>query len=278
MPEGDTVCRTANTLRMAIEGHVVTAVETAAARTVPQPAGISELRGSRLEVVESRGKHLLMHFDQGLVLHSHMGMTGAWHLYHHGEPWKKPPQRAQIKLEFEGVVAVCFSPKVLECLTQTGLRRHRQLSRLGPDLLATTLDVAEVRRRFRAHDLIPLGEAILNQTIACGVGNVYKSEVLFLSQLDPFRPVKSYSDADLEQVVERSRRLMRRNLEGGPRRTRFGRDAFRLWVYDRRGQPCFQCGTEILMQRQGDLGRSTYWCPQCQATDVRQEPAPNAGA
>ena len=261
MPEGDTIFRTAMTLRSAIETSTVTVAE---ARDLRQD--VEALVGQQLLSIEARGKHLLMHFEQGEALHSHMGMTGAWHLYHAGEPWKKPQRRAAITLHFDQTIAVCFSPKLLELLTKTAYRRHEYLRRLGPDILATELAAAVILARFRIHNATPLGEAVMNQTIACGVGNVYKSEVLFLNQLNPFRPTRVFSDDQVVKFVTDARRLMKRNLSGYPRRTRFAGDAMRLWVYDRRGEPCFDCGTQIQMRRQGDLGRSTYWCPSCQAS------------
>ena len=259
MPEGDTIFRTAVNLRAAIEGAVVTQADSR------RPDLEAEHLGTRrLESVEARGKHLLMRFDHGHVLHSHMGMTGAWHLYHVGEPWKKPARRAEIVLTFDRIVAVCFSPKLMELLTATAFRRHRYLQSLGPDLLAAEVDEGEVIRRFRVHRQSPVGEVIMNQTVSCGIGNVYKSEVLFLTKINPFLRVQQLDDEQILSCIRTARRLMRRNLEGYPRRTRFRGDAHRLWVYDRSGQPCYVCGELIQMRRQGDLGRSTYWCSQCQ--------------
>lgn len=261
MPEGDTIFRTAVNLRAAIEGAVVTQADSR--RTDLSDAGLSELK---LESVEARGKHLLMRFSDERVLHSHMGMTGAWHLYHAGEPWKKPTRRAEIVLTFDRIVAVCFSPKLMELLSPTAFRRHRYLQSLGPDLLAANVNESEVIRRFRVHNQSPVGEVIMNQTVACGIGNVYKSEVLFLTQVDPFSRVQRLDDDQLLNCIQTARGLMRRNLEGYPRRTRFRGDAHRLWVYDRSGKPCYVCGELIQMRRQGDLGRSTYWCEECQRT------------
>lgn len=262
MPEGDTIFRTAVNLRAAIEGAVVT--QTDSRRPDLEQAELGTLK---LESVEARGKHLLMRFEDGRVLHSHMGMTGSWHLYHVGEPWKKPARRAELVLTFDRIVAVCFSPKLMELLTPTAFRRHRYLQSLGPDLLAGDVNEAEIIRRFRVHDQSPVGEVIMNQTVSCGIGNVYKSEVLFLTKVDPFLPVQQLEDEQLRNCVQKARKLMRRNLEGYPRRTRFRGDAHRLWVYDRSGQPCYVCGELIQMRRQGDLGRSTYWCQECQRSE-----------
>lgn len=207
------------------------------------------------------------------VLHSHLGMTGSWHLYQLGEPWRKPAHRAAVVLRTRSAVAVCFSPKTIELLSADAFRRHRYLQQLGPDLLAEELDEEEILRRFRIHDATPLGQAVMNQTIACGIGNVYKSEVLFMLQLNPFQPVRALTDTQLLSLIHTARLWMQKNLDGYPRTTRLkGDGGGRKWVYGRQGAPCFTCQTPIQMQRQGDLGRSTYWCPTCQAAI---EPAPH---
>ncbi len=258
MPEGDTIFRTAVRLREVLLGQEI---QAASARESTWPPAIT---GSRVRDVESRGKHLLIHLDRPLTIHSHMGMTGSWHVYRPGETWRKPARRAAMVLNTPAAVAVCFSPKTLELLSELRLKRHPYLSRLGPDLLAAEWDPIDALRRFRPHAGTPLGEAVMNQTIVCGIGNVYKSEVLFLEQLNPFLPIGELPDADLLRVMQRARKLMGDNLEGYPRRTRHALDGRRLWVYGRNDQPCFRCGTLIHMRRQGDLGRSTYWCPDCQ--------------
>jgi endonuclease-8 len=259
MPEGDTIFRTAERLRQCLFGQTILSADSPTRLLDPQP-----LVGRRVSDVQARGKHLLLHVDQSPTIHSHMGMTGSWHVYKPGERWQKPVHRAALVLEVADAVCVCFSPKTLELLTPTRLRRHPLLQRLGPDLLAEQLDVAEILRRFRGQDSMPLGEAVMNQAIVCGIGNVYKSEVLFLEQRDPFAFVAGLSDEQLESLVDRARTLMRANLQGFQRRTRHRPDGGRLWVYGRQGQACFRCGTPIRLRRQGDLGRTTYWCPQCQ--------------
>lgn len=200
------------------------------------------------------------------TVHSHLGMSGSWHLYRPGEPWRKRPESAALALEVEGARAALFQPKILEILSERALRAHRFLRSLGPDLLSNAFEESEALRRFRVHDVTPVGEAVMNQSIVSGIGNVYKSEVLFLERVDPFAPVGSLVDAKLRAILGCARELLRRNLDGRPRRTRFGRDGQRKWVYRRRGDPCLVCGEPVRMRRQGDLGRSTYWCPACQET------------
>jgi endonuclease VIII len=264
MPEGDTIFRAAVALRKVMDGRFVVA---ARGRGVP---GAAKLVGRQVSGIEARGKHLLMHFEDRSALHSHMGMTGSWHIYRLGETWQKPERRAGVVLEL-GVdrrsaaesVVVCFSPQVLELLSETALRRHVWLSKLGPDILSAAFDISDAVQRFRTRDTLSLGEALLNQAIVCGVGNVYKSEALFLTGRDPFAPVSSLTDEQLAELIRTSRDLMLRNLQSFPRTTRFEAGE-KQWVYGRKDQPCFKCGTPIAMRRQGDLGRSTYWCPGCQ--------------
>lgn len=261
MPEGDTIHRAAARLRPLLEQQTI-----AAARSRDPAIDAGSLVGATVRRVEARGKHLLFHFDDRRALHSHMGMTGSWHLYRPGEAWQKPERRAAIVLEVPQQVIVCFSPATLELLSETALRRHPYVHRLGPDLLGGPLDRSEVLERFRARNDLPIGEAVMNQTIVCGIGNIYKSETLFLTRADPFRAVADYSDERLWEIVTKAQELMSRNLDTAARRTRPALAGPRMWVYGRSGEPCFTCSTMIEMRRQGDLGRSTYWCPRCQCT------------
>lgn len=264
MPEGDTIYRTAATLRRAIEGG---RIETAHACDGAIDCG--PLAGNTLTTVEARGKHLLMHLASRHALHSHMGMDGSWHLYHPDQPWRKSPHTAALVLRINKLDAVCFLPKLLELLTADQLRTHRYLRNLGPDLLAREFDFGAAVARFRAHNAVPLGEAVMNQTIACGVGNVYKSDLLFLLGFDPLAPVRLYADDELAQLLTKARALLKANLSGAPRQTRFRGDGRRLWAYGRAGEACYKCGTALRLTRQGDQGRTTFWCPSCQPSRSR---------
>jgi endonuclease-8 len=254
--------------------------------------------GCTVASVEPRGKHLLMHLDPGpsqhrvgrdavaersasasrltapvevcarqrggLIIHSHMGMTGSWHVYHPGQPWLKPTHYAALVLSIKRLEVICFSPRLLELLTADQLRRHPHIQRLGPDMLGEKFDMQVALQRFRAHNHLPLGEAVINQVIVCGIGNEYKSDLMFLFGLNPLSPVSCYTDDELTCMLEKARFLMRRNLSGQPRRIRYDSRAGRLWVYGQNGRPCPKCGTTIKLQRQGDAGRTTFWCPRCQ--------------
>ncbi len=234
MPEGDTLFRVATRLRQVLVGKRFQRL------LVVPPSVASRLDACReavIERVESRGKHLLIALGESWTLHTHLGMTGSWHIYRLGAPWHKPRSRAALAAETDTHVVVCFSPKSLEVLSAWQSRHHRWLNQLGTDFLAEAFDVAEVRSRFQtAAQAMPagrltIGVALLDQRLACGVGNIYKSEVLFLCHCDPRTPVDQLTPEELTQILLTSRQLLQRNCGPGPRTTRWRGEAKRLWVY-----------------------------------------------
>jgi endonuclease VIII len=265
MPEGDTIYRTAEVLRTALVGRRVVA-----ARAQPRPGlrhvpDLSRVVGSTVASVEARGKHLLIGFDNGLTMRSHMRMTGSWHRYRPGERWRRPVQQASAVLETAESVAVAFNAPVVELLTDADLRRSRPLTELGPDLLASSFDADEALQRLRARNQDELGNALLDQRAVAGIGNVVKSEVCFMERLDPWAPVNAFDDEALRAAVNAARRVLRANTRGGARNTTGSPVRGQgLWVYGRAGRPCRRCGTRIESARQGELARLTYWCPRCQ--------------
>lgn len=261
MPEGDTIHRTAETLRRALDGRPLRAFEAPRlVRRGPEP-------GSRVEGVEALGKHLLVHFSDGTTLHTHMRMQGTWHVYRPGERWRKPRSQARVVLETGDAVAVCFSAPVVELIRRDDVRRHPALRRLGPDLCAPDPDLdGALRRLDRLVDPeAEVGVALLDQRIASGVGNVYRSEVLFACGLSPFTQVGGLDPGQRRGLLEAAARLLRENLEGGPRRTTSPGPGPRLAVYGRAGRPCPACGTPIRSARRGEEARTVFWCPACQA-------------
>ena len=265
MPEGDTIFRTADVLRAALAGRRITA-----ARARPQPGlrrvpDLSRLVGSSVVSVEPRGKHLLIGFDNGLTLRSHMRMSGSWHRYRPGEPWRRPAHQASAVLETAESVAVAFNAPVVELLTDADVRRSRPLTELGPDLLGKAFDADEALRRLRARNGEELGNALLDQRAVAGIGNVVKSEVCFIERLDPWASVGAVPDEALRAALSTARRVLQANTRGGARNTTGSPVRGQgLWVYGRAGRPCRRCGTRIEVRRQGDLARLTYWCPRCQ--------------
>ena len=263
MPEGDTLYRVAAALRPVLEGQRIESASSSD-RTTVDPIDAASLVGRVVTNVEAVGKHLVVATDDKRVVHSHLGMTGSWHVYPQGEPWRKPASRAALALMTRSHTAVCFSPKLLELVSEWKLRGNPHLRRLGPDLMRHDSDLRAVVQRLRTHNAAPIGEAVMNQTIAAGVGNVYKSETLFLARINPWTRVAELDDGRLLHYLSESRRLMRLNRGPGRRVTRFRNDGGRHWVYGRRGEPCYECGDLITLRRQGDAGRTTYWCPRCQ--------------
>lgn len=274
MPEGDTIFRAARTLHRALAGHSVTAFDTAYAHLAVVHEN-TPITGRVVERVEARGKHLLMRFSGELTLRTHMRMSGSWHVYRPGEAWQRPRTAARIVLETAEFVAVAFNVQVAEFVAERDAGRDLAITSLGPDLLADRFDAAEAVTRLRENRHATIAEALLDQQAVAGIGNVFKSELLFLARLWPFLPPSAVSDATWQAVLEDARRLLRANVTDhaaagfatyrGMRRTTGRLDPReRLWVYERQGRPCRRCGTRIEMRRQGDLNRSTYYCPTCQ--------------
>lgn len=267
MPEGDTIHRTAATLRRALVGRCLTRV------LLPRLAPPLPQEGSTVVAVEARGKHLLVHSDDGLVVHTHQRMTGAWHLYAPGQAWRKPRGAARAVLAVPGRVAVCFSAPIVEVLRVGELSRHPTLRKLGPDLCdpAADLDDALARlQRLGAGDghLPPtIGEALLDQRVACGVGNVYRSEVLFLHGLAPSTPRWAVDTEVRRSLLTTAGQLLRANLNTTARTTVPGAAPGSLWVYGRERQPCRRCRSAIMRVELGEPPRVVYFCPTCQPQD-----------
>ena len=245
MPEGDTIWRTAAALRRRVGGKVVSDA---------RPPSIARLKGRRLESVEPNGKHLVMQFEGGLALHSHMRMTGAWHLYRVGERWRLPERRATAVLSFDDVVAVCFAAPVMELVRDAG----KPVAHLGPDILVDPFDLEEVIRRARRSDAPTLGGLLLEQQVCAGIGNIYKCESLWGLRLDPWTRPAELDDERLRQLYLMARDLMRRNLVTPIARQRHA-------VHARGGRPCPRCGTPIRIRAQGHQARLSYFCPRCQS-------------
>lgn len=275
MPEGDTIFRAARTLHRALAGQVVTAFDTAYAHLAVVHEN-TPITGRVVERVEARGKHLLMRFSGELTLRTHMRMSGSWHVYRPGDTWQRPRAAARVVIETAAFAAAAFNVPVAEFVADSDANRDRAVTGLGPDLLANEFDVDEAVWRLRGNRHATIAEALLDQQAVAGIGNVFKSELLFLARLWPFLTPSSVSDATWQVVLADARRLLRANVIDhaaagfatyrGMRRTTGRLDPReRLWVYGRQGKPCRRCGTRIEMRRQGDLNRSTYYCPTCQA-------------
>lgn len=279
MPEGDTLHLTAAVLGRVLQGRAVLA-----ARGRPGGAQLERVVGSRVDRVEAVGKHLLIGFDTGLTLHTHLRMVGSWHRYRPGERWRRSPSRAVAVIEVPDAVAVCFDAPTVELLESRALALHPALRALGPDLLAEAPDLDEALRRLRerAKADLSIGEALLDQTIAAGIGNVYRSEVLWVVSVSPFVLVGALDDETLRRLVEMGAMLLQANraradrvttrdaLGGGPAADGPRRGVRALNVYGRAGRPCLRCGSLIQARMVGDaLPRRIFWCPVCQPAPSR---------
>jgi endonuclease-8 len=258
MPEGDTILRAARRMRPVLEGAVPDEIRT------PQPRHARDcwperLAGRRVERVDTHGKHLFVRFEGGLALHSHLRMTGAWAVHPPGARWRRSPRRAWLVLRARGHEVVEFDGPVLELMTDGRTRFDRRLAMLGPDVLAPAFDAPGFLGRLRAEDPArALGDALLDQRVVAGIGNIWKAEGCWGAGVDPWRPLREVSDDEALAVIGDLRPRMLSAVET-PRVHMTDRH-----VYDRAGCPCPRCCATIRARVQGDEGRTTYWCPGCQ--------------
>jgi endonuclease VIII len=252
MPEGDTVFHTAAVLREALVGKTLTRCDV----RVPRYATV-DLTGQRVDEVVSRGKHLFIRVGQASI-HSHLKMDGSWRVNGTGRP-SRAGHRIRIILEAGDVQAAGIDLGVLEILE----REHDEdtVAHLGPDLLGPDWDPRVAAANLTADPQRPLAEALLDQRVMAGVGNVYCNELCFVFGHLPTTAVSSVKDP--LRMVQRARDMLWLNRSRSNRTTtgdtRRGRQ---VWVYGRAGEPCRRCGTPILSDWSGE--RVTFWCPVCQ--------------
>jgi endonuclease-8 len=257
VPEGDTVHRTAAALDAALRGGRLVRLEApGAAGPVPRPG--TTIVGARAE-----GKHVLIGFDGDRWLHTHLGMHGSWRIGGDPEepvPFGRPGTVALVATERAG--ATCRRARIVAFLGPGERRRHPTLRQLGPDLCAPSVDLERVERRARAllDPATPIGVVLLDQRPACGIGNVWRSEVLWVCGVDPTTPLGAVDPHDLRELYATASALLGRNLGGGRRRTL----PEGLAVYRRTGRPCPRCGHPIASRRLGEQARTVWWCPGCQ--------------
>jgi endonuclease VIII len=257
MPEGDTIHHAANVIRPVLEGRVPEEIRTPQRRHERDrwPARLADRAVNR---VEARGKHLLLHFDGDLVVHSHLRMSGAWAVYGEGERWRRSPRRAWLVLACAGREVVQFDGPLLELLTEARTRSDLRLAGLGQDILGERFDEPQLLARIREDDPTrAVGDALTDQRTLAGIGNIWKSEACFAAALDPYKPLSRTADEELLAAVRYAREHMAQSARDGfaarPRA-----------VYGRAGEACARCGAALRCGGQGEQNRMTYWCPQCQ--------------
>lgn len=256
MPEGDTIWRAAKRIRDGLQGAVIEAAGSSAG-----PGVATTLEGSIVDGVDSRGKHLLIHFDNGATLHTHLGMQGRWRLARVSHRMTHEKAGAVLFpkwlfMESGPTRAICEHAAVVELLSRGDLARHPVLRGLGPDVLVPDeLGSRDPVARARGSAGPTVGELLLDQRVVAGVGNIYRCETLFVCGVDPFIPVRDLDDDELLKIVGTASRLMTSSLK---RR-------HPPWVYRRAGLACRRCGTLIRSAALGAANpRTVYWCPGCQ--------------
>ena len=282
MPEGDTIYRSARALGKALGGKTVTAFEAQVA-TLASVADSKGVVGRTVEKVEARGKWCLLFFSGDLILVTHMLMSGSWHIYRVGERWRVPRTSVRCAITAGDFVALAVNVPVAAFHTERTLERYSQVPKLGIDILGDTYStdagVKAMKDYAAQKPEAEVGVTLLNQRVMAGLGNVYKSEVAFAAGVNPFRQLRTVSDREFEVMAEVSGRYMRANVANGSsatggdgivtyagnrRTTHSMNTSDRLWVYGRQGQECRRCGALVMMRKQGEQVRSTYWCPVCQ--------------
>jgi endonuclease VIII len=254
VPEGDTIHYHANRIRPVLAGHVPDALATPHPR-FGRDRWPERLAGQAITSVDARGKHLFLRFEGGLVIHSHLRMTGRWRVRPSGG---RTPGNAWLVIRRGEREVLQLGGPVLELMTEGRTRFDQQLAGLGPDILAPELDEAAFLRRLREDDPTrPIGDALIDQRTIAGLGNFWKSEGCFAAGIDPWRPAGTVSDAEALAIVAECRPRMQQSALDGMQ-------SHHRNVYGAAGRPCPRCGGTIRLRGQGDGARPTYWCPACQ--------------
>jgi endonuclease VIII len=259
MPEGDTVWRSCRQLDEVLAGQQLTRCQF----RVPSLA-TTDLTGSRVIEVVSRGKHQLFRFDNSMTLHTHFRMDGTWRIFVANRLWSGGPEHEiRAILATRKHVAVGYRIPVVELLPTE--QESDVVGHLGPDLLGADWDLDEAVRRIASDPDRAIGEALLDQRNLAGIGNLYRAEILFLQGIHPRMPVAKIKN--LPRLVQRSQQLLLAN-RGRPQQSTTGdlRPGRTTYVFNRERQPCRRCGTPIRLEALGPAGqeRNSFWCPRCQ--------------
>jgi endonuclease-8 len=242
VPEGDSLARAARRLQVLV-GQRIEAEAPHPRAAVKRVA--ERIDGRRLESVEASGKNLLLRFDGGVVVRSHLRMSGRWVVRQRGS---KVFGRPWLILRGEEREALLWNGPVLEL-------DGRAVERLGPDILDEPPAVDAMIANLRREPARAVGDALLSQRLVAGIGNMWKAEALWEARVSPWRRIADVSDDELRAVLKAAHELMRQSVETGRERRA---------IYNRAGRACRRCGTPIRARGQGDDNRTAYWCPVCQ--------------
>jgi endonuclease VIII len=262
MPEGDTILRIARSLSANLVGGVIDHFE------VKEQGPIRDFVGRTVDGVEARGKHLLLHVEGGWSLRVHLGMHGRWRSQPDSFPRPRSPTALIVA---DGTAWICSRAYRAELMRTVLSATHPRLRQLGPDILAEAPAIeAMVERAFLPGNAQrEIGDLLLDQHVAAGIGNVYKREALFAARVHPRSHIAQLGRDTLHRIFAEAARLMKANLEtrqrtSVPLRRRPHPGSPRMFVYGRAGRPCLDCGAPVERIVQGDAARSTFCCPQCQ--------------
>lgn len=256
VPEGDTIHHAANRIRPVLEGHIPDSIETPHPR-FRRDRWPERLQGQAVTSVDAHGKHLFIRFENQLLIHSHLRMTGKWRV--RDRDWQ-PPGNTWLIIRAQDKLVAQINGPVLELMTASRARFDQRIAGLGPDILAPTLDEHTFLTRLRTDDPTrPIGDALLDQRVIAGIGNLWKVEGCFEAGIDPWRRTGDVSDEEALAIVRATRPRMQESARGGMQ------ERFKV-VYGTAGRPCPRCGERsyIRARGQGDANRTTYWCPRCQ--------------
>jgi endonuclease-8 len=266
--------------RFAGPQHAVSALRTAlVGRAVlrfdaDRVDGPAPAPGRVVEHVDCRRRLVDVAWDDGFVLHSRLGFGGAWHVYRDGEPWRRSSAKACVAITVPGWVAVCFAPAEVETFRELDVQRHPAFGRCAPDVVATHADLGLCLDQLLGYPDgdAPVGEVLLDPHVASGIGNVFRSEALYVCGLHPWAAVGELTDQECARLVDVAAMMVRTNVEAAsglaPADTRET-----LLVYGRNGQRCTRCGDTVRVDRSGPRDRLVYWCPGCQTAHDPQRAA-----
>jgi endonuclease-8 len=258
VPEGDTIRTAANRVGAALVDNEIVSLEALHPR-FGRDRWPEKLAGRKVRAVDARGKNLMIRFDGGLTIYSHLRMTGSWGVYPRGQRWHRGRHRAWLVIRTADHEVVQFDGPVLELMTDGRTRFDPRLNQLGPDVLADEFDEAEFLRRLRADDPTrTFGDALLDQRTVAGIGNMWKAEGCWRAEIDPWRRVGDVTDGEAVAVIRATRPPMFESVKLGFPKSED------MMVFRRAGMPCPRCQTLIRAHGQGDANRTTFWCPGCQ--------------
>jgi len=242
VPEGDTIHRTAHALDRVLAGQPLVRFEAPTLRYQPFA------EGTMVDGVDAVGKHCLVHFDDGRTLRTHLRMNGSWHLYRTGERWRRSRGAMRAVVAVPDWEAVCFAAPDVELTTAPAI------DHLGPDLVRDDVNLDEALRRMDGRPGT-IGDALLDQRVAAGIGNIWRNEACFACGIDPSTPLERVPVATRRRLLEVAATKLRASVAG---------HRPPIAVYGRGGEPCRRCGGPVAWARAGEQQRSVYWCPACQ--------------